>query len=231
MFRTTLITLGAIVAAIALGTVVWNRATESPSPNRTPNLFVPPTTDPMTAAAEYAAWQACREDVLAYDPRTSTPDLTGCDFDRLGGARAIASFAWRDFTGANFSHAYLAGNNFIRANFTDANFAGAQLSAGWGPSDFNSANFTGANLTNARLPRANLDEANFTNADLRGAYFYELAIVGGIISWASYTDVIWANTTCPDGTNSDANGGTCADNLYVDPSHRPSPTPTATTAP
>jgi len=45
---------------------------------------------------------------------------------------------------------------------------------------------------------ANLADANLTGADLTGA---ELA------------GVSWSDTTCPDGSNSDAVGGTCANNL------------------
>ena len=56
-------------------------------------------------------------------------------------------------------------------------------------SDLTGANLTGANLTNASLYNANLTNANLTGANVSG--------------------VQWQHTTCPDGTNSDNNGGTC----------------------
>ena len=48
--------------------------------------------------------------------------------------------------------------------------------------------------------RANLTGADLTNADLTGAD----------LNW-----VIWDDTTCPDGTNSDNNGNTCENNLVL----------------
>lgn len=227
MSRKTLITLGAIIAAIVLGTAVWFRSSESPSQTSTRAPFVPPTTDPVILAAQRATREACHKNADGYDPRTRMPDLAGCTFERSPGGPPSGDFTGRDFTGANFAGAYLADMTFTGANFTDANFTGAQLAVGWSLSDYDNANFTGANLTGARLPSVHLDGTNFTNANLSGAYFYEFGIVGEIISWATFTDVTWANTICPDGTNSDANGGTCADNLYVHPSHRPSATPTS----
>jgi hypothetical protein len=46
--------------------------------------------------------------------------------------------------------------------------------------------------------------ANLTNATLRGARTSRPDLVPQ--QWGG---VVWSNTTCPDGTNSNANGGTC----------------------
>ena len=56
---------------------------------------------------------------------------------------------------------------------------------------------------NSDLNGANLRGANFTDANLAGAQMSE--------SWLFDNGdlVIWNNTICPDGTNSDDNGGTC----------------------
>jgi uncharacterized protein YjbI with pentapeptide repeats len=53
-------------------------------------------------------------------------------------------------------------------------------------------------LSNANLKGAYLYHDNFTNANLSGA-----------IGDPSSEGATFSNTTCPDGTNSDANGGTC----------------------
>ena len=76
--------------------------------------------------------------------------------------------------------AYLEGRDLSQANLAGANLARANL----GGANLNDANMLGANLTRANLAGANLKQANVK-------------------------DVIWSNTICPDGTNSDANGGTC----------------------
>jgi uncharacterized protein YjbI with pentapeptide repeats len=63
---------------------------------------------------------------------------------------------------------------------------------------------------------ANVEGANFTNASLR---FSDLT-GANIVTWQQAQDyahlglqeTIFDNTTCPDGTNSDDVGGTCANN-------------------
>jgi phospholipase C len=61
----------------------------------------------------------------------------------------------------------------------------------------------GAELTNADLHGVNLEGAFLANANLQGA-----SLVG-----ANTNKVVWQNTVCPDGTNSDADGGTCQRHL------------------
>jgi outer membrane protein assembly factor BamB len=65
------------------------------------------------------------------------------------------------------------------------------------------ANATGANLGGAYLAGANLSSANFTQANLRGA----------VLTNANLSGAKWLQTTCPDGTLSGNNGGTCAGHL------------------
>jgi uncharacterized protein YjbI with pentapeptide repeats len=60
------------------------------------------------------------------------------------------------------------------------------------------ANLTGADLAGADLSGFTLLDANLTNANLSGA---------------NLSGVAWSNTTCPDGTNSNVDGGTCVNNL------------------
>jgi len=62
----------------------------------------------------------------------------------------------------------------------------------------NRADLTGADLSNGSLYFTLLTGADLTGADLNGTVL---------------SAVIWNNTTCPDGTNSDNNGQTCANNL------------------
>jgi len=85
-----------------------------------------------------------------------------------------------DLKGANLSGAYLKG-----ANLSDANLK--------------KVNFSRANLAGARLTRANLKNVVFSNANLLGAQ----------LTGADVSNAVWSNTICPDGTNSDSNGGTC----------------------
>jgi hypothetical protein len=93
----------------------------------------------------------------------------------------------------------LAGCNLHGLNLSGAHLPGADLSN----ANLNGANLTGADLSGANLSGANLNKADLTGADLSGAN----------VTGANLNKVTWSNTTCPDGTNSDADGGTCPGHL------------------
>lgn len=61
----------------------------------------------------------------------------------------------------------------------------------------------GLDLAGVDLSDVYLVDANMTNADLSGAD----------LTGATLIDVIWGNTTCPDGTNSNTDGDTCVNDL------------------
>lgn len=89
--------------------------------------------------------------------------------------------------------------------------------------DWHGCELQSANLDKAGLPNANLRGVNFFTASLSGAdlRFADLTeadltgatLIGAHMSGAKVTGVYWASTTCPDGTISDANGGTCEGHL------------------
>jgi hypothetical protein len=94
-----------------------------------------------------------------------------------------------DFYGAtlaekNLSGAYLAGAYMYYADLTNTDLSGADLSGAF---------LYGAVLVNTNFVGANLAGADFTSADLSGC--------------------IWGSTICPDGTNTDENGGSCMNHL------------------
>ena len=140
---------------------------------------------------------------------TTTPcsSLAGCNLHglnltaaQLSGANLSgANLSSANLTGADLSGANLGGANLSSANLTDADLSGANLTG----ANLNSANLTGADLTGANLSGANLNKANLTGADLSGAN----------VTGANFDKVTWSNTTCPDGTNSDADAGTCIGHL------------------
>jgi len=93
----------------------------------------------------------------------------------------------------------LAGCNLSGLNLADAQLPGANLSN----ANLNKANLNGADLAGANLSGANLNCADPTGADLSGAD----------VAGANFNKVTWSDTTCPDGTNSNAAGGTCSGHL------------------
>ena len=108
----------------------------------------------------------------------------------------------------DLSYAYLTSANLTSATLTNANLQGACLREGAclrvGP------NLTGATLTNANLQGAFLTGATLTNANLRNANLQ-----------GAFLQAHWQNTICPNGTNSDANGGTCVGPLPAPGGPRP----------
>ena len=68
-------------------------------------------------------------------------------------------------------------------------------------------NLFAVDLTGADLAGANLLNTNFTNANLTNAN------LANTTSMNQVNGVTWSNTTCPDGTNSDAHGATSAGHL------------------
>jgi len=100
---------------------------------------------------------------------------------------------------ANLSGCYLPDANLAGANAMGANLTGTYLAR---------ANLSSANLTQASLQRAWLANANLSSTKLNFANFTGAKTTGAIFTGAS-----WVQTTCPDGTNSNNDGGTCAGHL------------------
>jgi Fibronectin type III domain/Pentapeptide repeats (8 copies) len=124
-------------------------------------------------------------------------NLNGADLDsaNLTGARLTGA----NLDGANLNGATLHKTNFTNAHMVSTTLVGADLTGGY----LIDSNLTGADLTDAVLAAATVTGADLTNADLTGSSLGSAHSVGGDI---------WANTTCPDGTNSDGDGGTCVNN-------------------
>jgi phospholipase C len=84
----------------------------------------------------------------------------------------------------DLTNADLSHKNLQRVNLSGAILTGANLE--------------GSQIGDGFLPNANLTNANLRHADLRHA---------------DITGVIWSNTICPDGSNSDSHGSTCVGHL------------------
>jgi len=137
------------------------------------------------------------------DANLSSSNLTGAN---LTGANLTgANLAGSNLKGANFTTAILAGASLTGASLTSAvliqaNLTGANLSS----SNLAGANLTGSDLAGASLAGGDLKGANLTTANLKGATQ---------LNTATLTGVIWSTTTCPDGTVSNQDGGSCAGHL------------------
>lgn len=66
-----------------------------------------------------------------------------------------------------------------------------------------------ANLAHTSLVGADLSEASLSYSNAWGADFTDADLSEATLTGANLTGVIWSNTTCPDGSNSDSHGNTC----------------------
>jgi hypothetical protein len=90
-----------------------------------------------------------------------------------------------------------------------ANLSGQTLTGCWlHDVSLGGATFHGSDLAGAQLVGATLTTANLSNTDLSNADLF-LATMAG----SDRTSALYSATTCPDGTNSDADGHTCDGHL------------------
>ena len=94
---------------------------------------------------------------------------------------------------------------FVLSQLIDANLAGADLT----DADLTGASLTGAQLSFANLRSANLAGADLTTADLRYADLSYARLADASLTGAILFEVIWSDTTCPDGSISDTHADTC----------------------
>jgi hypothetical protein len=151
-------------------------------------------------------------------------DLSGVDLS--GASLRSANFSGANLSGANLSDADLDGADLEGADLDGANLSGATLS----PvllhgASLENADLHGADLTGSDLGGTDLSLTDLTDADLSETYFAGAIMASTIVTGTNFTDanftaiahlfVAWDNTTCPDGTNSDSHGLTCAGHLFV----------------
>jgi uncharacterized protein YjbI with pentapeptide repeats len=113
-----------------------------------------------------------------------------------------------NLSGINLSkNTQLFGADLPAANLSDANLSGAAFT---GVNNLAGANLNDANLRGATLSGVDLADANLTSANLNGAILRGTSLSGATVNAdTNFNTVTWVNTTCPDGTNSDSDGGTC----------------------
>jgi uncharacterized protein YjbI with pentapeptide repeats len=116
-------------------------------------------------------------------------------------------------TGADLRGANLNQADLRDAVLTGVLFTGATLEYSLLGPDVSSLDLSGVDLHAADLFEASLAGSDLAGADLSGSELAGTDLTNANLSSADLTGaeigVIWSNTTCPDGTNSDANGSTC----------------------
>ncbi len=162
----------------------------------------------------------------AYFVDTSLAGAQLNDANLAGAVLTGANLTSATLTNSNLNDANFANANLTKANLTLVNLTGATLTgATLTGANLTGANLTGADLTSATLTGANLalvnlSGVNLSNANLNGASLALVDLAGANLSGATLTgatglkqstlkNVVWSNTTCPDGTNSNNDSGSC----------------------
>jgi len=139
-----------------------------------------------------------------------------------------------NLSGTNLGGAYLpddlSGTNVNGTNMADAHLYGvasggitgtpSALTTGWllvgGYLVGDAAQIPGADLSGADLAGLYMANANLSGADLAGVDLTGADLIAADLTNANLSGVIWSNTTCPDGSNSNNDGGTCVNDLRSD---------------
>ncbi|HET9520659.1 MAG TPA: pentapeptide repeat-containing protein [Candidatus Limnocylindrales bacterium] len=143
-------------------------------------------------------------------PQTKLYDASIVRADLAGTHLSNTDARFADFTGADLSDTVLEDTRLADAVLRGADLSGAHFFfTEVARTDFQRADLRGASLTWSFFLDADFRHARFDGADLTGAN-----LTGGDLRGAKgLHTVTWASTTCPDGTNSDVNGGTCLGHL------------------
>ena len=153
------------------------------------------------------------------DREVRTPGATDCtDTTRLV---PRANLQLCQFSGRNLSQLDLNHANLMLAGFEASDLRGANLSG---------SNLSGASFREAKLDKANLgmtvalkaqmasDSTQVRGTDFSRAHLREANFEGAFLIGANFTDAIWENTRCPDGSNSDdqdKDSLTCKNNMIA----------------
>lgn len=148
----------------------------------------------------------------------SNAEIKGSSFGKIG---VINNLAGVIFKGGILSESTFENVDLTGADLSDlVSFSEAIGESGGGDSPNNSfggrsLSFQGSNLTSANFSNDALFESNFSdtvlnNTNFTNANIHTVNFNGAtMMDTAILTGVVWNNTTCPDGTNSDNNGNTC----------------------
>jgi len=137
------------------------------------------------------------------------------------GTTTSSRFAKCDYSRANFSGDNAPGIDFNQTAWSFALMNDVQMQS----SSFVDSNFSHATITNANFNAANFNHVNFADANLTGSVFSSATMLDDdfaganlhlaqSLSAASLAGSLWRDTTCPNGTNSDHDGGTCVHDLH-----------------
>jgi phospholipase C len=154
----------------------------------------------------------CSNPSLLLDPATGQIDLTKANLQgknlqgmNLSGAEASGS----NLQGSNLRNAFLPNADLHGSNLQGVNLSNSDLHG----DNLQAAILQGANLQRDDLTGVNLSGAILQGTNMQGDDLTNSNLTGAKLQGANVNKVIWSNTTCPDGTNSNTHGSTCVGHI------------------
>lgn len=147
---------------------------------------------------------------------TDTPFI--CPHCALNGAGSGDEIFGNRLKNRNLSDAYMTETKINGGDFSGTRFIRADLTASTINNEQSMPNFSHTDFTDALLPISSIDGVNFANSNFTNTNFINSTIkntdfTGSTMTGANLSGVIWVNTICPDGTNSDNDSNTCIGHL------------------
>ncbi|MEM7139923.1 MAG: pentapeptide repeat-containing protein [Actinomycetota bacterium] len=164
------------------------------------------TPRPTGAACDRGAVEIVAGDDCAAP--VSGGDATFCDLDGAslpGAGLDDIDLEGATLVGADLSTASVQDARIVFADLSSATLDGADFSG----ADIGDATLSGSSAVGTDFTGADLETIDATGADFTGADLTDVNLEDADFTGATLTGVVWNNTNCPDGSNSDTNGGTC----------------------
>ena len=170
-----------------------------------PNAFADPASEnvELPPAAQVASLQALVQELIEQQRCHGDAGIDN-RFVEGGGVDGADWVGGVDWSGCDKRGIRLLGSTVTGADWWDNNLINA---------DLRFTDFTMAIIIGVWMGGANLEGANFTDANLVFSGLQNANVIGPEGVLYGKVPTIFDNTICPDGTNSDANGGTCIGHL------------------
>lgn len=180
-----------------VGTITLALAPTADSEGVAADFELPPAAQAASLQAQVTALQAIVAELVEQQRCHKRPNTVQADSD----GNYAGGVDWRgcDKTGLSM-WGVLVGGGLEIENLTNA--------------DLREVNFTKANLIGIQAGGANLEGATFINASLAYSNFQGANVITlDVAQQYGRAETVFINTTCPDTTNSDDHGGTCAGHM------------------
>ena len=153
-------------------------------------------------------WKCVNDNIVGPNSNLNNVDLSFSNLTYVDLSYADLSYAdlrYAQLVGADLSNTDLSNANMYVANLFEADLTGADLAG----AELNYVRLDSTILSNADMKYVDLRGSDLNNANLSNVDLSYADLTGAILKNTNLNNVIWYDTICPDGTNSNDNGNVC----------------------